>query len=189
MNANVRWLLSVPLLLLAASCGGGDTGGNAPGTGGDCVLGGKPASAGSTCCNGMTSTSTTAGDQGICRQPVGGPCYSDDNINSIPSGKSCCNAFGSATYLGTVGICNVPSQNCAGNASCLVGSVCFSSGFCGGSCLTVGQGAASAQFPCCPGLAANSAGTCYPPAGHLCNTNEDCLSRVCIPSGTVAKCQ
>jgi hypothetical protein len=183
MKAKSQWALPTLLLLLAAACGGSGTGANSSG---DCVLGGQTPGPGAACCNGMTSVDASQG----CRQPVGGACYSDDNVNAIPSGKSCCNAASSATYLGTVGICDGGgSTNCTGNASCRVGNVCFSSGFCGGTCLTVGQGTASAQFPCCPGLTASSAGVCYPPAGHLCNVNEDCLSRVCKPNGAVATCQ
>lgn len=183
-----RLLLTLSMLL-AVSCGGGggDSGDGDDGNpSDDCVLGGqKPPAAGGTCCNGMTPDA-----QGFCRQPVGGPCYSDDNTNALPSEKSCCNDFASSTYLGTVGTCDGGgSENCAGNASCRVGTICFSSGFCGDACLTVGQGTASTQSPCCPGLTASAAGICYPPVGHLCNVNEDCLSRVCKPSGTVANCQ
>ena len=81
------------------------------------------------------------------------------------------------------------TQSCSGNATCRLGDICLSGGFCGGSCLEIGSGTASTRFPCCPGLTADATGFCYPPAGHLCNGNEDCDSRVCRPSGTEARCQ
>ena len=195
MNATCHRILPVLSLVLAISCGG--SGGTAPGGTGsatDCLLGNQPATAGRTCCNGMVSNLLSAGDVGICRVPVGGSCYSDGNINSLPGGNTCCNTAASASYLGSVGATCLAGGNCTANASCVVGDSCnLGSGFCGGTggrtCLVVGSGAASLAYPCCPGLTANGSGVCYPPVGHLCNTNEDCASRICKPSGTLAHCQ
>jgi hypothetical protein len=194
MNATCRHVLPILSMVFAIACGGGGGGTGTGGTGSatDCLLGGQAATAGRTCCNGMVSNLLTAGDVGICRQPVGGPCYSDGNINSIPGGESCCNTAASASYLGSVGATCLAGGNCTGNASCIVGDTCnVGSGFCGGvgrTCMTVGS-TSSVSYPCCPGLTADGSGVCYPPVGHLCNTNEDCASRVCKPSGTLAHCQ
>jgi hypothetical protein len=194
MTTGLRRFLPILSLVLSAACGGGGGGADPGGTGSstDCLLAGQAPPAGRTCCNGMVSNLPTAGDVGICRQPVGGACYSDGNITSIPGGETCCNTASTASYLGSVGSTCLAGGNCTGNASCIVGDACnLTSGFCGGvgrTCLTVGQGTASVNVPCCSGLTASGAGVCYPPVGHLCNSNSDCLSRVCTPSGTVARC-
>lgn len=194
MNATCRNVLPVLSLIFALSCGGGGGAGPGdPGTATDCLLAGQTATAGRTCCNGMVSNLVTAGDVGKCRLPVGGTCYSDGNINSLPGGNTCCNTAATPSYLGSVGATCLAGGSCTGNASCVVGDTCnLGNGFCGGTgrtCLVVGSGTASVTFPCCPGLTANGSGICYPPAGHLCNTNEDCASRICKPSGTAAYCQ
>src|SRR4051812_21267694 len=119
MNPSARQLLPSVMFLLATSCGSGG-GGDSTGDGsvGVCVLAAQKPTGSATCCNGMKPDS-----QGVCRQVVGGPCYSDSLPNAVPSGSDCCNANGGSTYLGKVGSCS-GSGNCAGDATCRLGDVC-----------------------------------------------------------------